>query len=294
MNNKKILLLGKVCGAYRAQNLIKTILDQGYNVSYSSFQYYRGVNNVKLFDILMMPFFVICTLIKSLWADCILVLPMNHKYFLMAYLSKVLFGRKIITDMYISLYDTGLDRGWYRDENSIKAKYHKFIDKMMIEHSDALISLSQFELDYVVELVGAQTNKVSLYTIPLCVDIKPIAFPSSSSLFRVCWWGTFIPLHGLEKIIEAINILKQQKMAIKLDIFGTPGPLVQYYKDLVIHKELTDCISVTTEKTFSNNQLTVHLQSKCDLALGNFGDSAKAKTVLVNKVVDAFAMVSRF
>jgi len=29
-------------------------------------------------------------------------------------------------------------------------------------------------------------------------------------VLRICWWGTFIPLHGLDNILQALKILKEQ------------------------------------------------------------------------------------
>jgi len=29
---------------------------------------------------------------------------------------------------------------------------------------------------------------------------------------KICWWGTFIPLHGLDKILQAMKILKEHEL----------------------------------------------------------------------------------
>jgi len=31
-------------------------------------------------------------------------------------------------------------------------------------------------------------------------------------VLRICWWGTFIPLHGLDNILQALKILKEQDL----------------------------------------------------------------------------------
>jgi len=31
-------------------------------------------------------------------------------------------------------------------------------------------------------------------------------------ILKICWWGTFIPLHGLDKILQAMKILKEHEL----------------------------------------------------------------------------------
>jgi glycosyltransferase involved in cell wall biosynthesis len=149
------------------------------------------------------------------------------------------------------------------------------------------------ELDYIIKLVGARKNKIKkVHILPLAIDEKCIVEPEPSESFRVCWWGTFIPLHGLENIIEAFQIIKVKypKQRITLDLFGVPGKLAEHYSSFVKGLKLNDSVRVHTNKTFANGLLEEHLKTKCDLALGTFGDSEKAKIVFCNKIVDAFAM----
>jgi len=49
-------------------------------------------------------------------------------------------------------------------------------------------------------------------------------------------------------------------------------------------------IIIDNEKTFADKSLDRFLATHCDIAFGNFGDSKKAKTVMVNKVVESASL----
>nr|WP_174862437.1 glycosyltransferase [Comamonas jiangduensis] len=105
--------------------------------------------------------------------------------------------------------------------------------------------------------------------------------------FNVCWWGTYIPLHGLENLIRAFSHIGNDR--IKLYLFGDSNEKAKPYVSLIKSLELTDRVFINNDFHFSNGKLAPILAGTCDLAVGNFGSSDKAKTVLVNKLVDALS-----
>jgi len=91
---------------------------------------------------------------------------MNHNWILKVYLANFLWRNPLITDFYISIYDTGLDRKWYKSNSlikkkylTLKARYHCFLDRLIIEKSTKVIHLTRLELEYIAKLVGARVNK---------------------------------------------------------------------------------------------------------------------------------------
>jgi glycosyltransferase involved in cell wall biosynthesis len=307
----RILLIGDVVGSYRSQNLVKMLLDQGWYVSLTPRAYYgflgrpspqplpfrvlRGVCRP-----LAALLFVGEVLVKAAFADVLWLMAMNHNHALLAYFAKLLSRKPLITDLYTSAYDTGRDRDWYPNPKALKAKYHKLLDRIRLEGSDIIIHLARVELEYIAGLVGAKVKSECVRIVPLAVERRTTATPTPSEVFRICWWGTFIPLHGLEKILRAVKLLIDRGVEVRCDLFGgaenpeTPlghpdHPGTRYSK-MVSELDLAPYVAIYTDKSFANGQLEAHLQTKCDLALGIFGDSEKASKVIANKIVDAFAM----
>jgi glycosyltransferase involved in cell wall biosynthesis len=296
---QKILLLGKISGTYRTQNLIKTLLDEQYilsiintewysrsSIKYSSFFdkvkakiLYRTVDILTLIEVL----------IKSSNADLIYILPMNSSMINIALRIKNVFGTPIISELYISLYDTMVHDRNRLEDNTKHSDYLKKLDRMLIEESDCLIHLSSYELDYISKLVGASIDPNRVRILPLAIEEKLTADPVEDldNTFRMCWWGNYSPLHGLEKILLALEILKFQGHKIKLDIWG-PTEYSDPYIKIVKEKNLSQEISFHPSDYSIN--LQEYLTRYCDLALGIFGDSGKAKNAIANKVIDAMAM----
>ena len=308
---KRILLVGNIHGAYRSQLLIKILTDyrsdSGCVISLVSDEFYMPYSTSKKFSAkVLRRIKAYCAKIISIFelifkipfCDVVYVLAMNHHWFFKVYLVNMLWHKPVITDLYISIYDTGLDRGWYEIISKIKrrylrlkAKYHRSLDKLIIEKSTRVLHLAQFELEYIAKLVGARLNKSKVTIVPLSVYPKKLASPKKSNIFRICWWGTWIPLHGLDIILYAMKILSSKNIKnIKLDLFGVPGQAGEAYKKIINELNLINCVTIHTDKFFSNGKLEEYLTTKCDLALGIFGRSKKAQNAIANKVIDAFSM----
>jgi glycosyltransferase involved in cell wall biosynthesis len=299
LNRKKILLLGKIAGNYRIQNLVKTLLDDRHILSIANTEWYSSLSNsypknpnkilAKILPKIHYFFVLIDALLKGASADLIYVLPMNSNMVDIALLLKRIYGIPIISELYISLYDTLVNDTQRVSQNSSHSEHLKKLDRILIEKSDRLIHLSSHELNYISELVGANIDPSKIEIIPLAVEEKLISetIDDPEGIFRLCWWGNFRPLHGLEKIILSIKILKEQNHRVRLDIWG---PIKK--KDIYV--QIVQEMDLSKEIYFHDSDYSVKIQEYlicyCDLALGIFGDSGKAKNAVANKVIDAMAM----
>ncbi len=206
-----------------------------------------------------------------------------------------LLRKKIIYDFNISKYDTYvLDRKIYL-KNSKKAKKLKSYDKFILENSDLIIFLNNAEAKYYSKVVGVNISKINYSILPLATEKKPVAsldfFYNKREVFNICWWGSYIPLHGLDKIINTMKVLKNDyEFKFKLYILGNSKQKSILYEKIVNKNNLNDVIEIRNDLTFADNKLEKFLEHKCDLALGVFGQSRKAKTVIANKIVEACAM----
>jgi glycosyltransferase involved in cell wall biosynthesis len=207
-------------------------------------------------------------------------------------LAKIL-RKKVIVDFYISNYDTLVNDRKLLTESSFFAKWALFKDKFFLEKSDNVVFLNESESVYYQDVAGVEVEKSKISIIPLCIDYKKEIFEKENSRenkdeFNVCWWGTYIPLHGLENLIEAFSNIENER--VRLYLFGDSEEKAIPYKKMLEDYKLSHKVFLIYDHSFANGKLAPFLKENCDLAIGNFGSSEKAKTVLVNKLVDALSL----
>ena len=297
----KIHFIGMPLDLYRYKTFLDTLIDRknewGVSLNYNSFHY-----SAKKRNFLLRKFSSLIWIIQSIYliwsADYIYCPPMvigNNPTSrrLMKICSKL--KKKVIFDFYISLYDTFvLDRKSV-EPNSKEASVLSYLDEW--GHTRFIsIYLNRCEAKRYRSL-----NNLELFhnirIIPLSISQRPFALLKyyrkrvDERRFNMIWWGTYIPLHGIEHIIDAVKIIKEKQTNIHLYILGNNPDLSIKYKEEVARNEgLSEYITISDEMTFSNGKLLPFLIENCDLAFGAFGDSEKARSVILNKSIEAVAM----
>ena len=277
--------------------LINFILSSpNYSIYYSDQRYLTTQRNsypARIFWKAVKSFDVLINLYKIADADAVYLLPMASVNISEILVAKLL-GKKIISEFYISKFDTLINDRQKIDSASLKAKVPLWEDKILARASSTLIFLNKSEANYYLKVIDEQRHLKKSIFIPLIAEKKPRAvcpyLNDQQSVPTLCWWGTYIPLHGLEKIIHAAAHLRERKMPVKMHLFGNSDEKAKPFNELIKSLNLEDLVIIDNTKHFSDDSLTDFLIENCDLAFGNFGDSQKAKTVMVNKVVEASSM----
>jgi len=217
--------------------------------------------------------------------DIILVGYIGH---LDIFLAKMMafFGRKkLVFNPLVSLYDTVIvDRGYFTTF-SPKARLMRFLDRSACKMSDIVILDTEANIQYFRnELDLPDINFKRLF---VGADDR-IFFPeqtiNSENHFNVMFIGKFIPLHGIEKIIEAASILKSETDII-FTLVGL-GQLRSEIEDKINEQEL---VNIRLLDWIPYNQLSQKM-AEADLLLGIFGDSDKAQRVIPNKLFQALGV----
>ncbi|MCF2491093.1 glycosyltransferase [Dyadobacter sp. CY347] len=284
-----VTIYGVAAGSYRTQNLLKALLDtKDVNVFFLNVRELWGKKTlfVKIQQMLVEAIVVA----KS---DIIIIPAVEHIYSYRYRLAKF-FKKRIVTDFYISYYDSYVNDGNRLPADSPEAKKYYNLDREAILKSDCTIFLNQAEADYYTNVLNVKLSEIKYQLIPLCVDSrgrgKNLYASGRSNVFKICWWGTYIPLHGIEKIIDAVKILSAKNVDFEVYLFGNSEEKSVGYREKIKQSGLDHLIRVENDKSFNNGALEPFLINNCDLALGSFGDSSKAKTVFINKIADAFAL----
>lgn len=206
------------------------------------------------------------------------------------------FKIRLITEAYISEYETKVvDRAIF-DEGSNEAKKAAHLDRQAFQYSSPAIFLTQAEREYYCSLLGIENTSINSVVNPLCVPLRVQAklpyLSCKTEIPTITWWGRMgNPIHGFEIIMEAVEILEEREFKANYAFFGSYEylPSGSYIQNCDKFKSIADLPNVTfsDEYSFNNGKLDSFLYNHADLALGTFGDTKKAKTVLTNKVLDA-------
>ncbi|QEE16042.1 glycosyltransferase [Promethearchaeum syntrophicum] len=222
--------------------------------------------------------------------------PGFNSFFLAKFFSKYIFHTPLVYDPFISLYNTWVNDYKILNRDSISSVLLRVFEKITFDKSDILLADTYhhkyyFSEEYKIPLskifnifIGADSQKF------FPIDPKNFAlnekFSKNKGKFIVSFIGGFIPLQGIDFILDAARILNPYKDIIFEIIGGIKGNLLfeKAKKFKKIH-QLNNII-------FYNFQPLDELKyfiNRSDIQLGIFGESFKSKIVIPNKVFQAIA-----
>ena len=272
----RVYVIGDLRGAYRNKYLVD-ILERDPDIALSG-SYVKGKLKKAL------------SVFRMLRSDLVVISACNHNsvFAKVAYLAR----KKILTDFYISFFDTDvLDRKLY-DKKSKEARKMYKIDRKALVRSKEVLFLNMAEGTYYTGLFGMSVPQVNGKAVPLCIPEKMPAFlpyyNGKTDYIRFCWTGTYIPLQGLDRVLKAVKIATDKGLNMRLTVWGDKeekaAPFIEMAKQLKI-EEYVDFINVWGDL----DRWEKYICENCDVTMGIFGPSKKAKVVLANKVVDGVA-----
>lgn len=209
------------------------------------------------------------------------------------FLAKALniFRRKpIIFDAFLSLYDTAVMDRKIVSPGSIKAKLLRFIDTWSCKLADAVLLDTPAHVDYFVKEFGLPAEK--FYAVPvgsaLSEQIHLERSRTSDTVheyFHVLYFGSYIPLHGVDVIINAAKILQNEK-EIVFTLIGK-GQLLPAMQQLVSELGLKNINFI--DRFVEEQELVKYIQH-ADICLGIFGQTEKALRVIPCKVYNCLQL----
>lgn len=214
--------------------------------------------------------------------DIFILLPFSKNQFFKNFLKR----DKIINDFFISNYDTYVyDRKKITNKNP-RAWWKYFQDLINFKFSRYILSDTNEHFKYWESLFGKFSGKH--FVFPVLAD-KDIYFPSSSKIknekIKILFYGSFIPLHGIDIILKAFSLMEKNGIDFEAKIIGK-GQMYSKMKDLFIKLDLKQ---VSMNGEIINEKELGEVIREHDIILGIFGDSIKAKSVVPNKVYQALA-----
>jgi glycosyltransferase involved in cell wall biosynthesis len=191
-------------------------------------------------------------------------------------------GAKICWDMFLSLYDTTvIDRAMLR-RGGLLARLLYGIEWLSTRAADRILLDTRSHADYVAELFGLPAGKVGSFHVGAETDIFTRAVePPATQPLKVLFYGQFIPLHGLDTIVAAIELIEQRadKPELHFTIVGT-GQEQPRIDALIAAKGLTSVKRIAWVP-FTDLPALIAASAIC---LGVFAADGKGTRVIPNKV----------
>lgn len=151
----------------------------------------------------------------------------------------------IVIDFFISLYDTMvMDRKRFKPESFFARILHYF-DRITIAHADEIIADTQAHSSYFIHEFNADQEKIHVLYLKANQKIYyPRAIEKPQHLkdkYVVLYFGSILPLQGVDTIIEAINLCRSES-----DIhFIVIGPVPEQNRKNMENTEYIDFLPQT-------------------------------------------------
>jgi len=196
-----------------------------------------------------------------------------------------LWKKKLILDAFFSLYDTYVCDRRIVKENSFTAKKFFLIDKIGCLFADLVLLDTNAHIEYFKKIFSLPKKLFLKVAVGTDEDVfYPKNIEKKENKFIVLFWGTFIPLHGIENIVKSAKLLEEYQDIL----FQIVGRGQTYTQIINLAEELK--VKNVEFLDFVNEEKLAEKIAEADVCLGIFGSTDKAKRVIPHKVYQAIAM----
>lgn len=232
--------------------------------------------------LLAYPFLILCYL-KQPKHDLVIVGYLGHLDVLVLWFFAKLRGTPVVWDVFLSLYDTVVrDRKLFRP-GSVPARLLYGLEWIASRASSLVLLDTATHATYFGERYKIPAEKLAYVFVGVEPEFFPYREPQTQSAFvTVLFYGQFIPLHGIETIVEAARELEDRP--IKWIMIGQGQEGLKISKILAL-KPLASLLWIPW---VPYHELSAWI-AQADICLGIFGKSGKASRVIPNKVFQVLA-----
>lgn len=199
-------------------------------------------------------------------------------------------------DFYSSRYVKWVDDNLQLDQERIpqrKIERLRRYERRVVQHTDELIFLNKSDAEYYLAGIGFAQGEIPYRVMPLASPSRQKAslkgFHPPRDFFNLVWWGKAAKVHGIDLILDAAQLLKEQSINFHLYLLDIDPKRAQLLEENIKTHNLQDLATVRFDLSFATG-LELFLVENCDIALGSFGLTNLATIGLSNKIVDAMSM----
>ena len=227
-------------------------------------------------------------LFKKFWSirnqiNVIYVGFFGHLDMPLAWLLGRLTGKKVIFDMFYSMYDTYVFDRRSTKPGSFRAFTYYWIDKIAGTLADCIIIDTNTHGKYFQKLLGLNPQKFQRVFVGGDDTVFTPRKKKSSKKIIIEFHGMFTRLHGAEYYVKAAKLLENEKN-LKFLLIGSTR---NYPLPLELYRKLRPKNMVYVPELPVNK--LAKILSRCDISVGHIGVTIKAKSVITNKIFHGLA-----
>ncbi len=202
-------------------------------------------------------------------------------------------SRRVVFDPLASRYETKILDWRRKPEGSPSARWNRAIDRRAFRSSDLIIADTEAHKEYYGREFGVDPRRVAV--IPVGFDdriflkdlgaIRP-AIPDGKAPLTVLFFGSFLPLHGADEVVEAARIVAEADGSVTFRFIGS-GQTLDLVRGLTEKYRLAN---VGFEGRLSQPELAERVARTADVCLGIFGRTEKADRVVPHKIFQSMAL----
>ena len=206
------------------------------------------------------------------------------------WLAKLLFRAPVVFDAGFSVYQSEVEDRKTCRPRSFRAVLLYLMEWLTLRMADAVVLDTKAHVDYFCRLFRMSPKKFLL--LPVGADTGIFSPASEAQVtqdaFTVLFYGSFIPLHGVETILDAARRLLS-RADIRFRLVGS-GQTIEAMRALAENDALTNVTFVGKLPQTSNDAASVLGEiRRADVVLGIFGSGRKAQMQVPLKVFEALA-----
>ncbi|BFN37121.1 hypothetical protein FMIA91_10000 [Fidelibacter multiformis] len=194
---------------------------------------------------------------------------------------------KVIIDFFLSSYDTVILDRKIIQRTTLRAKLLFMTDKWLLKKGNKVMVDTNVNIDRYRSIFDLEKKNIYRVFVGSYFLLNPlkkeINKKTNNNKMNVGWVGSIIPLHGIEKILAVASLLREKDFIFHI-IGDDPD---NEWAERNSPKHHNQYINFYGRLNYHDS---MEILSECDICLGIFGDSDKAKSVIPFKIFDYMAL----
>jgi len=193
--------------------------------------------------------------------------------------------RPLVWDIFMSIYLISVERGLDK-ESKLAINLLHFVERIALKLPDLLILDTSEYVQWFTQNYGVQTERFRLVSTG-ADDRIFTPLPKNTAQdgkFRIVYYGTYIPNHGVLHITDAARLLKNEPM-IEFELIGE-GPELVKAQQFALENQLTNINFIN----WMEKDRLIQEIARADICLGAFGTTAQSLMTIQNKIYESLAM----
>ncbi|HET6350469.1 MAG TPA: glycosyltransferase [Candidatus Krumholzibacteria bacterium] len=216
--------------------------------------------------------------------DLVFVPEFRHKDMPLAWALSRLSGKTCVFDPLVSRYDTRVHDRRDVPAGGAQAWHNLNLDRVSMSLADLALADTGTHAAFFQSRLAAPDVPVRVLPVGYDDDVFRPAAQVEGTPVRVLFYGSYLPLHGVDVIVEAAARLRENG-AIHIELIGGG----QTFGDVEQRVRAAGLVNVTLTPRVDEADLCARIAG-ASICLGIFGSTDKAARVVPNKVYQCMGM----